>query len=598
MLLSSNRKLRTLLAVRASTPGQGIDGDSPEAQIEQGKRYAPAHNMEIVKVLQYLESASKVQQPMQNVVDYCKAHHDEIDVVLVKSIDRFTRAGSTVYDQLKMQLDPLGIALVDMYGVISSAKVNTLEHLGVEYDWSTFSPSRKSELLEAERAKDEVRDILSRMIGSEIRYTQLGYWSRAPRYGYQTTKIETVNGKRVILVEQPEEAPIVRKMYELRAQGTLTDNEIATEMNHMGFRTPIKIIRDKDDRSKIVRRTGGKLMTGKLLRAYVKKTIYAGVNTEKWLKGKPIKCKFEGLVDIELWNKANRGKITVTPNPDDPEHPAVSEAPKLEKFAKKNVYNADYPYRKLVMCPTCRKPLLGSASRGKMGKYYPAYHCSNHGHYFRVRKEEFDAVIESFANSVTVRPERINELIEAVMTVWEKKQGQVKQDEEFNAKRREELEAQIKVIVDKMKLVSSPTAIKYMEEDLIKLEQEIADLETRKEEEVAKETVDMPTMLTYIKYFMEHLKELLLDHCNPIKKADYLGVIFDKVATYEEIKNGTPDVSQIPGVNELFKLLHSPTYSLVRERGLEPPRLAAQPPQGCVYTNFTTRANHHSQKSN
>ena len=30
---------------------------------------------------------------------------------------------------------------------------------------------------------------------------------------------------------------------------------------------------------------------------------------------------------------------------------------------------------------------------------------------------------------------------------------------------------------------------------------------------------------------------------------------------------------------------------LVRERGLEPPRLSAQPPQGCVYTNFTTRAN-------
>jgi hypothetical protein len=29
---------------------------------------------------------------------------------------------------------------------------------------------------------------------------------------------------------------------------------------------------------------------------------------------------------------------------------------------------------------------------------------------------------------------------------------------------------------------------------------------------------------------------------------------------------------------------------MVRERGLEPPHLSAQPPQGCVYTNFTTRA--------
>ena len=30
---------------------------------------------------------------------------------------------------------------------------------------------------------------------------------------------------------------------------------------------------------------------------------------------------------------------------------------------------------------------------------------------------------------------------------------------------------------------------------------------------------------------------------------------------------------------------------MVRERGLEPPRPKAQPPQGCVYTSFTTRAN-------
>jgi hypothetical protein len=30
--------------------------------------------------------------------------------------------------------------------------------------------------------------------------------------------------------------------------------------------------------------------------------------------------------------------------------------------------------------------------------------------------------------------------------------------------------------------------------------------------------------------------------------------------------------------------------NVVRERGLEPPHLTAYPPQGYVYTNFTTRA--------
>ena len=45
----------------------------------------------------------------------------------------------------------------------------------MEYKWSVTTSSHKTELLEAERAKDEVRDILTGMIGSEIRYTQIGY---------------------------------------------------------------------------------------------------------------------------------------------------------------------------------------------------------------------------------------------------------------------------------------------------------------------------------------------------------------------------------------------------------------------------------------
>ena len=569
---TNGQTLRTLLAVRVSTVGQGIDGDSPEAQIEQGERYAPLHNMRIVMTLQYLESASKEQQPMQEVINYCKRHKGEIDVVLIKSIDRFTRAGSTVYDQLKAQLEPLGVTLVDMYGIISTQKVNTLEHLGQEYKWSVYSPTRKTELLEAERAKDEVRDILSRMIGSEIRYTQLGYWSRGARFGYKTEKIETVNGKRAILVPDGDKADIIRMMFEERAAAVLNDHEIAEKMNDMGFETPIKIVRDKRDRTRIVSRTGGKKITAKLLRTYVKQTIYAGVNTEKWTGGVPVKCKFDGLVSMELFNKANRGKVTLRNNPDDMDHPIVEYAKKDERFVKKNHQNPDYPYKKVVTCPHCRRPLLGSASRGRLGKYYAAYHCSNHGHHFRVRKDEFEGTIDTFIKTVTMRPERVEELMQAVMTVYEQRQGQKVKAEELVDKRRSELEAEIKVIVDKMKLISSETAIKYLEEDLLKLEREISNLDNQKQQEAAKDTVDVPTMLTYVKYFMEHIKELLVDHCNPIKKAQYFGVLFDEVATYEEIKAGTAEIEKIPGVNELFKLANSKEVSLVRIRGLEPPR--------------------------
>ena len=566
-------KLRNgVLAVRVSTLGQGIDGDSPEAQIEQGKRYAPAHNINIVKILTYLESAAGDKQPMQHVIDYAIDPKNEIDVVLVKSIDRFTRGGSTAYDLLKRQLEPRSIDLEDMYGVISNVKVNTLEHLGMRYGWSIHTPSRKTELLEAERAKDEVRDILTRMIGSEIRYTQIGYWLRGAPYGYATQRIETVNGKRTILAPHTDEAPLIRKMFEMRAAGVLSDDQIADEMNRLGFRTPLKVRRDKIDRTKIVGRSGGKLMTGKLLRTYVAKTLYAGVNTEKWTGDQPVKCKFEGLVTVELYNKANRGKIQITMNPNDPDHPIVGQVPKQEKFAKKNVYNGEFPYRKIVTCPECRNPLLGSASKGRLGKYYPAYHCSHHGHYFRVPKDDFDEKINKFVERIQVSPERFDEVAAAVMKVWEQKQVKVQDDTQLRNKKRDEYEAEIRTIVDKMKIVSSPTALKYMEEDVAKLEQQINDLETRDNEQEMTEGADMATVLTYLKYFVEHMKDLLIDHCNPILRARYFGVIFDQVPSYAEINCGTTEIEKIPGVNELFKLAHSKDVSLVRERGLEPPR--------------------------
>ena len=163
-----------IAAIRVSSVKQGTDGDSPEAQKEQIAQFAKLHNIHLNKIFIFLESASKNAQPMQKAIDYCKNPKNDIQLFIIKSIDRFTRGGATPYDQLKMQLERYGVKLVDLYGIISTNKINTLDHLGLKYRWSEYSPSQKTEYLEAERAKDELRDIMSRMIGAEVRYTRLG----------------------------------------------------------------------------------------------------------------------------------------------------------------------------------------------------------------------------------------------------------------------------------------------------------------------------------------------------------------------------------------------------------------------------------------
>ena len=540
-----------LLAIRVSSDKQGLDGDSPEAQREQGEAYAKTHNIVIIETIILLESASHEEQPMQKVIDACKDASKGLDVVLIKSIDRFTRGGGDYYSPLKKQLTAMGVALEDMYGVIGKQQVNTLEHTGFKYYWSEFNPTQKSEYLEAERAKDEMRDIMSRMIGAEIRYTQLGYWMRQPHYGFKSVKIDTKNGKRIILEPEKSEAKYIIKLFEMRAAHVYTNQQIADELNSMGFRTRVTIVRDKYDRTKIKQQMGGKQMTAKMIDRYASKLVYCGIIKEKWTYDKPVKAQFDGLVDIDLFNEANRGRIHVTV--DSRNEVTIKEKEVPEHLKTKKIYNPDFPYKQVVACPKCQRPLSGSATRGKKGVYYPAYHCARDGHYFRVAKPDFDKTIEDFVKAITIKPEYIDDVITAIGELWRERQAKQIEANKARLEHREGLQVQIKATVDRMRVVTSETALKYLEEDIVGVEKELA----RLDEEMAQQPdleAEFEQVLQYAKYILEHLAEMLLDLCNPLRKAAFFGAIFNKVPTYEEIDLRTHEKSSLPEVNELFRI--------------------------------------------
>ena len=540
-----------LLAIRVSSDKQGLDGDSPEAQREQGEAYAKAHNIVITETIILLESASHEVQPMQKVIDVCKDKSKGFQVVLIKSIDRFTRGGGDYYSPLKRQLTRLGIALEDMYGVIGKQQINTLEHTGFKYYWSEFNPTQKSEYLEAERAKDEMRDIMSRMIGAEIRYTQLGYWMRRPHYGFRSVKIDTKNGKRTILKPDKNEAKFIIRLFEMRAAHVYTNQQIADELNSMGFRSRVTIVRDKYDRTKIKRQIGGRKMTAKMIDQYTSKLVYCGIIKEKWTHDKPVKAQFDGLVSVDLFNEANRGRVFVEVDSHDSitiKHKAVPD-----HLKNKQIYNPDYPYKQVVACPKCGKTLSGSATRGKLGKHYPAYHCSRDGHYFRVPKPEFDETIEDFVRTIAIKPEYIDDVIAAIAELWRERQTKQIDANRQRLEHRDILQSQIKATVDRMRIVTSETALKYLEEDIVSVEKELAELD----EEIARQPnlqAEFDQVLQYAKYILEHLSELLLDLCNPLRKAAFFGAIFNKLPTYEQINFGTHKNSPPPEVNELFQI--------------------------------------------
>lgn len=537
-------------AIRVSTVKQGMNGDSPEDQQRQIEQYASAHGATISKFFVFLESASKEQQPMQEVVNYCKNKKNNVQQVIIKSIDRFTRGGSEFYSTLKNQLDDNNVALVDIYGVISGQKINTLEHLGLSYKWSVYSPSKKSEILEAERAKDEVRDIQTRMIGAQIRYARMGYWVRRSLYGFNNVHIETREGKRCILEANYTETPFIVKMFELRARGTLDDNQILERLNNLGFKTRESYVRDKQDRTKIIRTIGGEDLTLKTFWKIIANPVYAGINPEKWTQGSPVRCRFSGLVSIELWNAANRGKRTII---EDGEEIRIVERKIAYNLKNNGARNPDFPFKRIVMCPECRQPLYGSASKGRHGGYYPAYHCDHRGHYFRKTKKEFDGTIEKFMQSIEVRPEYIDDLIIKLREKLDK-QLMTQHDESVTIDVRiANIQDQIRRTVQRISVSSSETTIKYMEESIETMEAEIIELKEKRMSDPKQTPNDFDKATSYLRYYLENLDRLLLNYDNPVLQAKYFGVIFNEAPAYTDIVSGTLNLDNITGVNSMFR---------------------------------------------
>ncbi len=556
-------------AIRVSTTKQGTEGDSPEAQKEQIERFALTRGITIKKFFVFLESASKEQQPMQEAIDYCKNPKNGIELFIIKSIDRFTRGGSLSYDLLKNQLEANSVSLVDIYGVISSRQVNTLEHLGFEYKWSKYSPSKKSEILEAERSKDELRDIMSRMIGAEIRYTQLGFWMRQPPFGFVSEKVETNNGKRCILRPHPTEAQYITKIFDLRARGTMRDMEIVEEVNKLGYRGRVQYVRDKSDRSKVLKKRGGDPLTLKALDRIVSNPIYAGINAEKWTDGKPVQCAFDGLVSIDQFNRANKGKKIITKD-DQGDIFIINRAPEPRYAVIKGTRNPDFPYRKFVLCPECHRPLIGSASRGKSGKHYPAYHCDKRGHYFRVPKKELEDRVNEFINGIRVSPEQVDKVLAVIEAEWKKREQALKQEVETLDSHILGLRTEIDMTGSKIKLVSNETAIKYIEEDIVRIEQQIKELEATKMKKINRKPINWQGLKARVRYLAEHFDELLLQQIDPVKKAQFFAALFNKFPTFEDLASGTPGKPNFTGVNPIFSLAKLPTTHLVTSRGIEP----------------------------
>ncbi len=565
-------KQTCIIYCRVSTPTQAQQGESLDAQESICRNIAEARDWKIVKVYKEPFSGRKDYRPIFDgeVMEFIKRNSGKVDFLLFREIGRFTRAGAGTYEQFKKELKKHKVELVDSMGMIQPQR-NALEHLDMEYDWSVSSPSDTAEVLMAETNKQEVRNILIRTIGREIELVRDGYHIGHIPDGFMVKKMRFGGKKKSILVPHPERAKYWIKAFEMRASGQYSDQQIADEINAMGYKS-IERIKWNKVQDKPIGKRGGLPFSVKQLQAAIQRPTYCGIIVHKMAKLRPIKAQYSGLVSIDTFNKANRGKIYIKEVADNDYQIFYDYQPHKIRL-KRSKNNPLFPY-KFILCPICKKPFLGSSPSGKTKRGFPTYHCARGHKYYGVNKNEFEQNIDKFIYGIKFRPKYLALLERELILEYRKKQKEIT---EFSAQvsgNISHLKTEQAQALDALLTTSSDTAKKMLEEKIEKIEDLIKNAkEKRTKIEVTED--DIRAFIEYTKNLMEHPGKMLEDSENLNEKRALFEFVFKVMPTYEEILNGTPQLSLAFEITSDLKMLKS---LQARDVGIEPtPELLESP---------------------
>lgn len=563
----TEQKVYCVIDCRISSTKQQTGGGLDD-QEKICKNFTNTKGWEVTRVFSKVYSGrAEERKDFQEIKDFIRLKRKEniaITKYVIKSIDRITRDGAVTFMEMKGDLKKLGVELVDVYGVIQPDQ-NTLAHVGISFPWSMRSPTASTQLQEAEDAKGEVTKILSRMLGSSISRVQEGYKARPPTDGFLNKHIFVAGKIKVIEEPDPARVHFFRTMFDLRIQG-VDDKEIVARVNAMGFRTKERN-RYNEEKTEIIGKTGNNLLTVKQLQRIIPKPIYAGIKCERWTHFKPIRAKYDGIVSIDEFNEANRGKVYIKEH-DDGSLELLSNYTQFGKGIRRLRDNPDFRY-KFFHCEICHLPMLGSWSTGKSGIRYPAYHCGGasggaRAHkYIRVPKEEYENAVKNFISSLRFTSVMVDTFEKVLNDVYRTREQEVVSQSSMISHTVGSLKAQQASALNTLTVTQNQIVRKKLEEMIDELESQIQQAEVQRDEIEVTER-DIKAFVKSVKTIMEHPSEILIGTDNMHAQQVLFGLVFEEIPTYAEVLNGTPKLSLAFKLSDEY--LNSKTQSVTPRR--------------------------------
>ena len=536
---------------RVSSPKKAQEGDSLDKQTGLCMKYASQKGLKVLGE-PYQESYSgraDSRPKLDEMMGFLFRNQGKVGYVIVFEISRLTRGGSSSYASITEKIRSLGVEVRDTFGIIQE-EINIMAEYGDLADNYKFAIKRSSKISEqvyAQVKQDQIDEQLARLIGRQIDLTKLGYWIGTYPYGFRSEKQRETSGdgkKRSILILKPDEAIHVQEIFRLRAEGILSDTEIVKKINSMGYKSRKRIKRDKDG-VHAIGRMGEKPLTEKQMEIIIQNPTYAGIVCKMWTRRIPIKAMFDGLVDIETWNKANRGRVYLKHNDDDT-YELLRNYDEKKRFKTK--VSIEYPYKHVIMCPLCGDPFWASAPKGKSGKTFPMYHCAGdrnkkpkHKHY-SVPQSDFNQIVEQFVEKLSFTKEyhgAFELIIKDVYRKQHKNQISISQERAENVK---EKKVRLQTLYEKLERATSDVVERKLEGDIEKLDEEIKHDEEHRNKSEATEH-DFASYMKHARFLLEHPSEILLKARKKEDQRAIWSLVFEELPTYEELKTGTPKLS-------------------------------------------------------
>ena len=211
----------------------------------------------------------------------------------------------------------------------------------------------------------ELKTITKRMHAGRIASVKEGKYIGSIRpYGYEVTKLKGIKGNTLTI--NPDEAKVVRMIYDLYVNKHIGFYGIANELNNLGI--PPKSTVPEWTRAGVMTILRNPLYTGKLRHNWTKgiKTIEDGkiVKKRKWTPNdyELYDGLHEAIISEELWNMAQEVRTKKMINP------------------RKNDVKTRNPFAGLLKCTICGKPyhmVNSSHENGQMRYSCRTYGCPN-----------------------------------------------------------------------------------------------------------------------------------------------------------------------------------------------------------------------------